>query len=181
MKRPERWSAIRRNDEWPLRGFGCDRSKDCNGSAAPARADEQRSLGRRPTAIGAGFHRTAASEKLSPRARVYQCQLYLASGQWLRLRKNKFPTADIRGPPPALALIRVDIHLLVVESFGSPWRLIAGFRPRLHTPGKGPHPVAAKPGRHGHPGKPRLSSTPGRCFQVRAELGGEVHKRSHPC
>ncbi len=37
-------------------------------------------MGRRPTAIGVRLRRTAASEKSSPRAAVWQCQLYLQTG-----------------------------------------------------------------------------------------------------
>ena len=72
------------------------------GSGAPARAVEQRSLGRRLTAISARFRRTAASENPPRRAGLCQCQRYLETGRRRHELRGARPTGTGRVLPTAL-------------------------------------------------------------------------------
>ena len=71
--------------------------------------------------------------------------------------------------------------VFVTKSSSFSWQLFEGFCPRPCAARERAHPVATKPRRHGHCGKPRLSSTSAPCFQIRAELAHELQQRAHPC
>ena len=82
----------RRSSSEVDRSFEQKTMTDSNGSGAPARAVEQRSLGPRLTAISAGFRRTAASENSPPRAGLRRCQLYLETRRHRRQIRGARPT-----------------------------------------------------------------------------------------
>ena len=85
-----------------MSAFKVDRSvdqktaADGNGSGPPARAVEQRSLGRRLTATSARFRRTAPSENSPRRAGLCQCQLYLETRRRQRQLRGARPTGNGR-------------------------------------------------------------------------------------